>query len=358
MRLLLLGGLGPYPDRIASFQRAGHAIWYGATHYLPAIRDQIADVPAFALHDEPLGAALDRVDALIRSERIDLVYSLLNVWDGSNQVTAALLRRGCPVPLVRHYKEHYVAPNDDERTCIEQSDGVVFVNEASREYFAGLYAPLRRSTCLDADPIPRKYLAGRLQPKRSASDGRPHVLIAGSTHDDGGRYDYRATIRELAEHGAHVHLYGQFRRLDPATGWLLDSADVEAEYRALARDNRYLHIHAPIAPTRFVEEWSAYDAGLLHAPDPADRFRRFNYPNRYTAYIAAGVPVALAAGEMPSLQQHLESLGAGVVYDDLGDLARRLPDPAAAGAAAAREAVTFEAIFPALEAFLQSCLDR
>jgi hypothetical protein len=39
---------------------------------------------------------------LIEDERIDVVYSLLNAWDGSNQATAALLRRGCPVPVVRH----------------------------------------------------------------------------------------------------------------------------------------------------------------------------------------------------------------------------------------------------------------
>ena len=357
MRLLLLGGLGPYPERVRAFQHAGHAIWYAATHYLPAVRDRIAEVPAFALDEQPLEAALDRVEALIRSERIDLVYSLLNAWDGSNRATAALLRRGCPVPLVRHYKEHYVSPTDDERACIEQSDGVIFINEPSRDYFAGLYRQPRRTTCLDADPIPRRYLEGRLRPKLSALDGRAHVLIAGSAQDDGGRYDYRATIRELGGHGAHVHLYGQFRRLDPTTGWLLDSVDVEAAYRALAGEGDYLHIHPTIPPTRFVEEWSAYDAGLLHVADPSDRFRAFNYPNRYTAYLAAGVPVALAAGEMPPLQSHLEALGCAVVYDDLADLVSRLPEPAAARAALeARHELTFEAIFPALEAFLRSCL--
>jgi hypothetical protein len=180
---------------------------------------------------------------------------------------------------------------------------------------------------------------------------------------DGGRYDYRALLRDLAGQGAHVHLYGQFRRLDPATGWLLEAPEVAARYRDLAAGPDcapYLHLHAPVPPERFVAEWSAYDAGLLHAPDPRDRFRAQNFPNRYTAYLAAGVPVALPDGESPALQRHLEALGAAVVYDPVAgapDLVARLPDPVAAGAAlAAREAVTFEALLPRLVAFLRSCL--
>ncbi len=340
-----------------SFPKAGHTIWYGSTHYLPAVREQIRGVPSFAWHDEPADVALELALTLIREERIDGVYSLLNAWDGSNALTAALLRRGSPVPVVRHYKEHYVAPNEDERTCIEQSTGVIFLNAASRDYFAEVYAPPRRSTCLDADPIPKAYLAGTPRPKLSATDERPHLLVAGSAQADNGRYDYRATIRALCDQGVHVHLYGSFRRLDPATGWLLDSDEVAESYRALARESDYLHLHAPIPPAHFVEEWSPYDAGLLHAPDSRDRFRPFNYPNRYTAYLAAGVPIALSRGDMPSLQSHLEALGCVIAYDDLSDLATHLPAPTAATAALhARDQLTFEALFPALEAFILSCL--
>jgi hypothetical protein len=124
----------------------------------------------------------------------------------------------------------------------------------------------------------------------------------------------------------------------------------------LADSNPRLHIHQPIFPNRFVVEWSVYDAGLMHAADPYDRFRPMNVPNRYSAYLAAGVPVALARNEMPALQVHLEALHATVVYDDLADLVRRLPDNAAAeGAHAARESVTFEALFPRLMALIESC---
>ena len=358
MRLLIFGGLGPYPERILTFRERGHQVWYACTHYLPDVREQIADIPAFSFDPESTDA-LDGLIELIETERIEAVYSLLNAWDGSNRATAELLRRGCPVPVIRHYKEHYLAPSEDERVCVEHSDGVIFINEASRDFFAGVYRRPGRSTCLDADPIPRRYLAGMLRPKLSAADGRPHLLIAGTATDDGGRYDYRELMLAFADQRTHVHLYGQFRRLDRETGWLLDSQDVEAIYRALADGSEYVHIHPPIPPERFVDEWSPYDAGLLHAPDQADRFRAFNIPNRYTAYLAAGVPVALAAGEMPPLQQQLEALGAAIIYEDVSDLVDRLPDPDAAdGAVAARESITFEALFPELEAFIRSCLIR
>ncbi|MGH2369526.1 MAG: hypothetical protein ACRDI2_15160, partial [Chloroflexota bacterium] len=301
--------------------------------------------------------AVVRLAEWIEAERIDAIYSLLNAWDGSNWVTAGLLRHGCPAPVVRHYKEHYLTPTEDERVCLERSAGVIFVNDEARDYFAGRYRLPARTALLDADLLPRRYLAGRRQPKRSSADGRPHLLIAGSAMDDGGRYDYRALMRELAGYGAHVHLYGLFRRMRQSDGWLLEDPEVEILYRDLAAGSEYLHVHPIVPPAWFVEEWSRYDAGLLHAPDPNDRFRTQNFPNRYGAYVAAGVPVALRAGEMPALQRHLEGLAAAVVHDDLADLVRRLPDPrAAAGALAARESVTFESTLPKLLTFIQSCL--
>ena len=135
-----------------------------------------------------------------------------------------------------------------------------------------------------------------------------------------------------------------------------NTAEVEAAYRGIASPE-YLHIHAPISPHQFVEEWSQYDAGLLHMPHADDRFRALNIPNRYSAYIAAGVPVALPAGQMPAMQRHLEEIHSAVPYEDVADLVERLPDSAAvAGANAAREASTFDALYPNLINFIRSCL--
>jgi hypothetical protein len=353
MRLLMLGAPGPYPERLQTFRDAGHHLWWISTLLLPPT-GPVAGVNACHLWDLARAPeeAIERLVELIDTERIDAVYSLLNVWDGSHHPTALLLRRGCPVPVIRHYKEHYLSPSADERTCLEQSDGVIFINRESRDYFATCYQLPARTACFDADLLPHRYLAGTLQPRLSAQDGHPHLLIAGTATDDGGRYDYRELIRELTGHAAHIHLYGQFRRMD-ASGRYQAALDVEATYRALTVTG-YLHLHALVPPARFVDEWSRYDAGLLHVPRPDDPFRRLNMPNRYSAYLAAGVPVALPAGHMPAMQRPLEALGAAIVYADTADLVRRVPDvEAMQGALKSRASVTFEAVFPDLMNFVR-----
>ena len=357
MRLLVLGALGPYPERMAAFTREGHRLWYLSTEWLP---DTLREVPWEAV--EPFAATSSAEERArlarewIERHRIEAVYSLLNVWDGSNAVTAALLRAGSPVPVVRHYKEQYLRADEDERTCLEQSQGVVLLNEESRRFFAGMYRLPERVICLDGDPLPVRYHAGELRPKLSAVDGKPHLLIAGTATDDGGRYDYRALVRGLTAAGAHVHLYGQFRRLQP-TGQMANVPEVADGYRRAGAEGR-LHLHAAVRPEEFVTAWSPYDAGLLHNPSADDPFRAFNLPNRYSAYLAAGLAVAMPAGEMPAMERHLREIGAPpVLYGEAAELAEKLPDAtASARALAARGGATFEAGYGRLAEFIRGCL--
>ena len=80
--------------------------------------EHLAGISTFDLGSVPTDP-VRWLQQLIEDERIDVVYSLLNAWDGSNQATAALLRRGCPVPVVRHYKEHLLDPDADKQVCVE-----------------------------------------------------------------------------------------------------------------------------------------------------------------------------------------------------------------------------------------------
>ena len=357
MRLLVLGALGPYPERLAAFTRDGHRLWHLSTEWLP---DTTNEVPWEAVERFGAEASAEerarRVHKWVVQYGIEAVYSLLNTWDGSNAVTAALLRTGPPAPVVRHYKEQYLRADEDERVCLEQSRGVVLLNEESRKFFAGMYRLPERVICLDGDPLPVRYHAGELRPKLSAADGRPHLLIAGTATDDGGRYDYRELVRRLTAAGAHVHLYGQFRRLQPS-GQMANVPEVAEAYRQVGAEGR-LHLHAPVRPEEFVTAWSPYDAGLLHNPSADDPFRAFNLPNRYSAYLAAGLAVAVPAGEMPAMERHLRTLGAPpVVHGSVEELVERLPDPAAgARALEARGGATFEADYPRLVKFICFCL--
>jgi hypothetical protein len=355
MHLLILGALGPYPDRIQLLVDEGHQLSYAHTEPLssetPAqVRSLAVMAGQFAFEEQ-----VERVLSHIVQERVDAVYSLLNVWDGSNRITAGLLRRGCPVPVIRHYKEHYLSPSDDERTCIEQSAGAIFINEESRAYFNATYQLPERTMCLDADMIPAYYLQGVPQEPLSSLDGCPHVLIAGSASADGGRYDYRELIREFVGAGAHVHLYGQFRALQ-RSGQLNNAPDVATSYMALFGGGRF-HIHAPIPPHRFVEEWSQYDAGLMHVSRHDDPFRYLNMPNRYSAYLAAGVPIGLIDGQFPAVERWLEPAGVTIVARNVAHLVASLPDPGCrARAWSARTSFTFDATARPLLQFIESCL--
>src|SRR4028118_1310959 len=84
MRLLILGAVGPYPERLHTFVEEGHEVWFVSTIFLPPA-EQLSGVRACHLWD--FGAApddaIEKLIALIKRERIDAVYSLLNVWDGS-----------------------------------------------------------------------------------------------------------------------------------------------------------------------------------------------------------------------------------------------------------------------------------
>jgi hypothetical protein len=105
--------------------------------------------------------------------------------------------------------------------------------------------------------------------------------------------------------------------------------------------------------------WSQYDAGLLHVPRIYDAFRVLNMPNRYSAYVAAGLPVALQAGEMPAMQRQLERLNAGIIYNSITELMEQLPDTSATDRISTlREAVTCNAVFPEIMEFINRCLHR
>ena len=81
MRLLVLGGVGQYPERLSTFVEAGHRLWYASSHphhqYLPAIREHLAGIRTFDLDHVPADR-IARLQRLIEDERIDIVYSLLD----------------------------------------------------------------------------------------------------------------------------------------------------------------------------------------------------------------------------------------------------------------------------------------
>src|SRR3954464_1105413 len=101
MKLLILGSAGPYPERLSAFLNEDHQVWLVCTEWVFKGDARYAGITTcnFAELGATVEEGIEQVLKLIEAERIEAIYSLLNVWDSSNRVTAALLDRGCPVPV-------------------------------------------------------------------------------------------------------------------------------------------------------------------------------------------------------------------------------------------------------------------
>jgi hypothetical protein len=139
VNILLAGRLGRYADRVLALSDRGHRLVY-CTMPAPAQRplpDDLKDdsIPRYVLSPS---TARDHLTRLVDEHRIDVVYSMKNVWDGSLELVSELLDAGvCPV--VRHYKEHFCRPSELERRSLVETAGQIYINEESLAYFRDSY---------------------------------------------------------------------------------------------------------------------------------------------------------------------------------------------------------------------------
>ena len=253
MRLLVLGALGPYPERMTAFTGDGHRLWHLSTEW---VSDEARTVPWEALERLrprccPHLERACRAREWIARHEIDAVYSLLNVWDGSNAVTAALLRGGEAgagrAPLQGAIPESGARMN---AFCLEESQGVVLLNEESRRFFAGQYRLPERVACVDW-----RSAAGALTTGANFSPGsRPPTA---------GRTCSSPTWPRMTAAGT-ITARSSTRRRPPgrtststdssaacnATGQMTSEPAVADAYRASRTGTGRLHLHAPIAPTQ------------------------------------------------------------------------------------------------------------
>jgi glycosyltransferase involved in cell wall biosynthesis len=82
--------------------------------------------------------------------------------------------------------------------------------------------------------------------------------------------------------------------------------------------------------------WSRYDAGFMHPrvqkTDKAARFEEMNLPYRYTAYLAAGLPLVVPQEGQRAMRTFVEQQNVGLVYSDYDELAEKLYDDVAMAA--------------------------
>ncbi len=333
LRILLAGELAFNPERVLAFEERGHEL-LGLWIEDPLGFNTVGPLPFGNVRD------LHSVGA-VGAARPDVVYALLN-WR-MVRLAHAILEARTGVPLVFHYKES--PQRSIERgewpllaDVVTRADAAVLSSPEMRDWFeAALPGRLdpARTLVVDGDLPKRDWLDAERSPRLSGRDGEIHTVLAGRP------YGFDAGLRDgLRARGIHLHVHA-----GPSS----------------------------IGPEDWIRVLSRYDAGWLHPVRAANggdvrlaAWDDLNLPSRIPMLLSAGLPLIAprsAGAEVHAAQAFAESVGAGILYEDLDDLAAQLRDGARleqrrAAAWAAREAVTFDRHADRLLALLRSVARR
>lgn len=355
LRILLVGELAYNPERILALAEQGHQLhglwmpepyWYNTVGPLPFGHVDMID-------------AADWEQAVCALEP-DVIYAQLN-WQAV-PFAHHVMRRLPGIPLVWHFKE-------GPFICLEkgtwpqlwelysEADGRIFSSPEMQEWFAlcGLeqHAP---QWVLDGDLPKRDWLAGKRRQRLSARHGELHTVVAGRPI---GLHPH--SVAQLAAEGIHLHFYGDFTH-GQWQQWITNARE---------QAPAHLHLHPHVDQSRWLDEFSVYDAGWLHsfASLNGGDLRRanwddLNYPARMATYAVAGLPMIQRrnAGARVATQTLAEKLGIGLFYTDPSDLARQLRDedtmePLREQVWRMRDAFCFDHHAPALVEFLRRAID-
>ncbi|WP_119155234.1 glycosyltransferase [Caldimonas tepidiphila] len=323
LRILLVGELAYNADRVLALEEQGHEL-HGLWMREPYWYNTVGPLPFGHVRDLPR----DDWRRALRELKPDLIYALLN-WQAVPFAHEVMSAAG-EVPFVWHFKE-------GPFICLEKgtwpqlvdlhrrADGQIFSSPEMRDWFDTVVPGLsahRPTHVLDGDLPKRDWFEGPFSLRLSAADGEIHTVVPGRPIGL-----HPPDVAALAERGIHLHFYGDFTH-GQWRQWI-------EKTRTLAP--RHLHLHANVDQSRWVEEFSRYDAGWLHSFRSVNEgeLRRanwddLNYPARMATLAVAGLPMIQQAnpGSIVATQTLCERLGTGVLYRDFDDLAQTLRDAA------------------------------
>jgi glycosyltransferase involved in cell wall biosynthesis len=357
LKILLVGELAYNADRVLALEEQGHEL-YGLWMREPYWYNAVGPLAFGHVKDLPFERWREAIDEV----RPDVVYALLN-WQAvpfAHEVLQAVKGR---IPFVWHFKE-------GPFICLEkgswpqlvdlhvQADGQIFSSPEMRDWFDTVVPGLSRQKpthVLDGDLPKRDWFAHERSPLLSAQSGEVHTVVPGRPI---GLHPH--CVQALAERGIHLHFYGDFTH-GQWKQWI-------DKTRTLAP--KHLHLHGNVDQSRWVQEFSQYDAGWLHAFQSANdgELRRanwddLNYPARMATLAAAGLPMIQMrnTGAIVATQALAQRLELGVFYDSFDDLAAQLKNREAMQALrdrvwSQRQLFTFDHHVPALVAFFRQVI--
>lgn len=322
IKILIIGALNYNPERFCAWEEAGCQLY---AYWLPVplmAHESIGPFPFGHIITIPHGTGWTEK---VRTICPDLIYlcfccsSLEFVYDSLMELRNA----GIHTPFIWHLKE-------GPQLCMrfgtwpklmelyELSDGNIITNQCTKEWY-DLFLPIDKPyLILDQEMPKEEYFETPFSPKLSAADGEIHTVVIGRMIGISVE-----NMRQLAAHHIHVHLYSA------------------SYYRQKSKGNNlyvkvapgYFHVHAYCSSEKWVEEFSRYDAGWLHAGksrNMGDLFRvmwdDLNIPARMGTLAAAGLPMIQRRNSEHIVvsKELLIKNGIGILYDSIEELSGQL----------------------------------
>ncbi|MCK4818128.1 methyltransferase domain-containing protein, partial [bacterium] len=146
-------------------------------------------------------------------------------------------------------------------------------------------------------------------PKRSAQDGKVHIVYEGGIGENGHR-DFSSLFVELAKEGIHIHIYPTFYSREIARGF--------SAYKTI-------HYYQPLSPRQIMEEMTQYDFGIIpfNLEKGNRRFLDSTIANKLFEYMAAGLPVI--ASSLQSYIDYFKKTPIGITFENAEDIIKNIP---------------------------------
>ena len=317
LKILIVGELAYNSERIMAFEEAGHSL-YGLWAKPRFCYSTVGPLPFGHVEDVSHDRWRERIDEI----RPDIIYSQLST--SAIELAHEVLMAKTGIPFIWHFKE---GPHEAMKSGLwsklidlyNYADGRIYINDEIRQWF-GLFMPEPEDDLemvLDGDLPKAECFEGRFSSKLSESDGAIHTVISGRiiglTPND---------MKLLAASDIHLHVYNENH---------VSEKYVIEPFRRVAPN--HFHVHRHCSQSKWVEEFSQYDAGWLHCVDSFNggsllrtTWADLNVPARISTMVAAGLPMIQKRndGHIFVQRSYVERYGMGLFYDTIDELVRQL----------------------------------
>lgn len=318
LKILIVGELAYYPERIYALEQAGHTL-YGLWDPNPMYSFTTVGPLPFG-HVKNLSP--DNWENEIAEIKPDIIYGLLS--SSAVPFVCEVVRRMPNIPYVWCFKEGpsmVLRMGNWEKLIYlyQHAAGKIFLNEVAEQWY-NQFLPSSDAPIMIMDgELPKKdYFKDTFSPKLSDTVGGVHTVVTGRmigiSEED---------IKALAQKDIHIHLYTQ------------NYYERNNRERLVKLAPNHFHIHQHVFADKWTEELSQYDAGWLHCYKSNNgsnmlmtTWDDLNLPARISTYAAAGLPIILPdnTGNAVASNKVAEKYDIGLVYKDRDELASILHD--------------------------------